>query len=144
MLSLSTEYSSREEFLMVRECGSCGRTYRATRSGHRYCSATCRKRASRGALRSVVAGAVAAGSSSVEAAVRAELQRDGRASSALGAVAVVLARRLDHGGDTGSAVATLVRELRTTLAAVKAYGSASAGSVVDELRRKREERAARG
>ena len=68
---------------MGRERDSCGRTYKATRSSH--CSATCRKRASRGPLRSVVTGgAVAPGSSSVEAAVRAELQRDGRESSVHG------------------------------------------------------------
>jgi len=84
---------------MGRECDSCGRTDRATRSSHRYCSWTCRKRASRGALRSVATGgAVAPGSSSVATAVQAELLRDGQAS---------------------------------------------AGSVVDELRRKRAERAAR-
>jgi len=59
-VSPSTEYSSREEFLMGRECDSCGRTYRATRSSHRYCSWTCRKGASRGALRSVVTGGAVA------------------------------------------------------------------------------------
>jgi len=58
-------------------------------------------------------------------------------------MARALAARIDAGRDTNTAMATLVRELRVTLAAAEAYGSASAGSVVGELRHKRAERAAR-
>jgi hypothetical protein len=76
------------------------------------------------------------------AAVRRELERFERADSALGQAALELARRIEVGvGETGSAIASMTRELRETLSAATANAK-SQGSVVDELRAKRESRRA--
>ncbi|GMU79754.1 MAG: hypothetical protein AMXMBFR46_25440 [Acidimicrobiia bacterium] len=53
---------------------------------------------------------------SVLDATRQALDAAGRADTAAGAVAVVLAARLDRGGDTAAATATLAREHRAALA----------------------------
>src|SRR4051812_10735089 len=69
----------------------------------------------------------------LEAAIRAELDRYGRADSPDGAAALYAARLLDVGGHTGSSAASLLRECRSaTEAAIK--GATGAGDVVDELR----------
>ena len=52
---------------------------------------------------------------------------------------MVLARKLDWGGDTMSSIASGVRELRVTLGAALASG-VQAADPIDELGRRREER----
>lgn len=86
-----------------------------------------------------------------EAAVRAELEAVDQVESALGQAALTLARQLDgqhYSRDTGSAVAAVVRELRTTLEAAKDAGRPKVPSrpeeIVDEVARRRAEHAARG
>lgn len=75
------------------------------------------------------------------AATRAELDRVGQAESPLGTLALALAARLDRsGGDAGSAVAALAKELRQTLAdATRGVGSTMVDPV-DELKKRREVR----
>lgn len=75
-------------------------------------------------------------------AVEAALEAAGRVGHPLAEVAVVLAARIDanvEGAvDTGSALASVARELRATLEAATA--SAAPPDVVDELRARREAR----
>lgn len=76
---------------------------------------------------------------SLEASIRAELDRYGKLDSSDGAAALYAARLLDAGGHTGSSAASLLRECRAaTEAAVK--GVPGVGDVVDELRAKRRAR----
>jgi hypothetical protein len=63
--------------------------------------------------------AVPSGAGAVEAAVRDALETAGRLSAPLGQVALVLARRLDApGGESGSALASVAKQLAMTLAAI--------------------------
>lgn len=111
---------------MDKNCLVCGRSFMAKRSSAKYCGGTCRKRAQRqkdsGALIGLPSAQThfqpAAQVGSVMDATRAELEKVEREETALGAAALALAARIDSsGGDTGSAVASLVRQLRETLAA---------------------------
>jgi hypothetical protein len=87
-------------------------------------------------LRAETAAAAVAEPVSLETAIRAELDRYGRADSPDGAAALYAARVLDMGGHTGSSAASLLREMRTAVeAAVR--GVPAEGDVVDELRAKR-------
>lgn len=122
----------------MRACEACGREFEAKRGNHRFCSATCRKRGKRGAT--VVAldgGDVIVGG--LEDATQRQLAAAGRESCPAGVNALLLARRLDQAGDTGSAVAALSRQ---HLAALEAAleGAEPAGDPVDELRHRRERR----
>lgn len=75
----------------------------------------------------------------LEPAVRAELDRYGRAESPDGAAALYAARLLDLGGHTGSSASALLREMRTAVeAAIR--GVPAEDDVVDELRAKRRAR----
>lgn len=112
---------------------SCGRPLPKHR--RKWCE-TCRKRAQR-------AGAAVAAIDrppvSVVAATTATLVAVGKLESLDGAAALAIARKLDAGGDTGSAVAALVRELRATMAAACADGEHEEDPV-DELSAWRSER----
>lgn len=124
----------------MRACEACGREFEVRSSRHRFCSGTCRTRGRRGAK--VVAldgdGGQDAGVS-LEEATRRQLAPVGRESSPSGVNALLLARRLDEGGDTGSAIAALSRQhlaaLEAALEDVKVEGDP-----VDELRHRRERR----
>ena len=70
-------------------------------------------------------------------AVRATLRESGREDTADGAAAVFAARTAEAGGNTGSAVAALLKELRAAVdAATK--GAVPAFDAVDELRKRRD------
>lgn len=117
-------------------CASCGRTLEGGTKRRRYCDDRCRQRAKRGAtIRALDSEAPG----SVVAATRAALEAVGRLDTPAGAAALVLAERLDRGGDTGSAVAALVRELRATLAESTADAPVE-DSALEGLRRTRYER----
>lgn len=76
---------------------------------------------------------------SVLRAVRAELEKLGKADTAVGMMALSLAARLDAGGDPGSATAAMAKELRSTMEQLGRSGSA-VGDPLDELKRRREQR----
>lgn len=78
---------------------------------------------------------------SVLGAVRASLVAIGRENTPMGAAAVVLAARLDAGGDPGSAMAAMAKELRTTMLELTRTAPAVADPV-DELRARRSQRKA--
>lgn len=78
----------------------------------------------------------------VESTVYAELVKADKVATVLGQSALVLARRLDVPTiDTGSAVAALVKQLETTLAAALA-GATEESDELEELRKRREARMA--
>lgn len=142
---------------MQRACERCGKVFAARRSTARYCSGACRSAADKARRRAVRRGeappapvvtlpsaAVAMAGESVEVAVRRELGSD--AGSALGAQALLLARRLDRQVDTsGSAVATLSRQLQALMheaVAVQAARGADGedGDALDFVQRRARER----
>jgi hypothetical protein len=127
---------------VTRDCAVCGASFEAKRPQAKFCSATCRKRSSRGA------GPTAASPSSappadgapigVVAATAAELSAADRLNTSLGQAALRLAVRLETSTtDTGAGLASLSKELR----AVMAQALATAEPVddpVDELARRRD------
>jgi hypothetical protein len=138
---------------VLRPCDICGTSYEAKRANSKYCSASCRKRASRGAvpLSETVtvlpgggAGTDAPGPGPVESALLSELRHAERESSVLGQAALALARRVDAARDTGAGLASLVKQLEATAKAATADVK-SADSRLDKARDQlAERRAARG
>ena len=130
----------------MRPCASCGKPFEGVRSTARYCSGACRKRAQRGAKVSQIRPDVTeAGETGLVAAVKRELTEADRLETALGQATVRLAERIDSGADTGSAVASLTRELRATLEAATAGARVAASPLAqmrDELAERRRARSA--
>lgn len=126
-----------------RVCEQCGGPMVGKTMRARYCSSTCRSHKAKGRPASKPKRAAKPGVGAMVEAVRAELAAAGQESSALGAAALALAMRVDHGSsETGSAFAVLVKELRATLA-VALVGATSVGDGVDELERRREAKVVR-
>jgi hypothetical protein len=128
---------------MQRACDACKTLYTAKSPLSRYCGSRCAKRAqrrglSRSAAEPAVVTVVPSGAGAVEAAVQGALEAAGRLSAPLGQVALVLARRLDApGGESGSGLASVAKQLAVTLAA--ATGDVRpAGDLLDELRARRD------
>jgi len=118
-------------------CSRCGKEFAAQRPTAKYCSASCRAMASRDAKRAAEAAGLteaanvvaiagrrpnaatrkpkALGGAGVESSVLREL--GDAASTSLGEQALVLARRLDANVDTGSALASLSKQLVVLTAA---------------------------
>jgi len=124
--------------IIKRRCDVCGAPYVAKLSSSRFCGGTCRARASRmsGVPASLavleVASAVEVTAGTV-AAVRVELEAVEQASSALGAMALALASRIDNSvRETGPALASLTRELRLTMGEARASGR-HASSIAERL-----------
>ena len=121
-----------------RSCEGCGSSIDGMGVRARFCGSNCRANAAkrRSKAVSVVAQGPAGASDeagSVYAATLAELSDAGRADGALGAKCLAMARRIDLGADTGSALAALVRQHDATMAeAVK--GAQLARTPLDELR----------
>lgn len=126
--------------MTVATCEECGTSYTARRPSSRFCGDTCRKRANRRQGPPVEVPAAPGGvPGPVGAAVRAELAAAGTDATALGVTAVVLADRVDAGGESGTAVASVVRELRAVLADLERNAPVAA-SPLDELRARRDAR----
>ena len=130
---------------MMRPCNACGETYEAKRSTSKYCSSSCRVRASRGGAEVVEIPAPPAAEADgdvgpVTTATLKALAEADRLEHPMGAAALALARRVDFPGlDTGSAFAAVVRQLEATLAAAtKGAAAATApGMLQDELAARR-------
>ncbi len=118
-----------------RACDACRKLYEPKRSTSKYCSSLCRTRASRAGtstprtatvidvtgMGEAFAGALLGGDRPDEGAVtratRKALEDADRLETVAGASALALARRVDSPmTDTGSAMATVVRELRAVMA----------------------------
>lgn len=150
-VSLPTLSRNARRAAVQRQCDSCGKPYEAQRATSRFCCTTCRSRASRGAVRprtsttrpvallrspKQILGRPAPTppvGSNLSAAVRRELEEADRLDTALGQAVLGLAERLESGVDTGSAVASLTRELRATLAEAVA-GARVASSPLAQMR----------
>lgn len=132
---------------MRKSCASCGQEFEAKRAAAKTCSERCKKRAQRSpqAESSVVPMERPAESTGrLEQAATAELESAGRLRSASGEAALALARRVDASqGETGSGVASLVREYRAAMA--EALKDAETESdPLDEIRLRRERKLASG
>lgn len=122
---------------MKRNCDSCAAPYDAQRPNSRFCSESCRKKASRGTssphIEPIAADVSAA---TTRSRVQAELEAAGRADTYLGAAALALADRIDQ-ATAVMGFAALVKELRATMDAALA-GVQQAADPLDELRRRRD------
>lgn len=125
---------------MERNCDVCGEPYQAQRATSKYCSTRCRTRASRGKCSGEVVPlapkpqpAEVEGPGAVERATVDALEQVDRLDTPLGRACVVLARRLDSpGADTGSAMASVAKQLEALL--VSANRGAGAASSPQQLR----------
>lgn len=138
-------------------CRACGKSLQHKGSRALYCDSTCRangaKRRAKGVPESVVTELPAAfvleivGEDQapeprlgpVAAATLRELQEAERADTALGQSALALARRIDMGIDTGSALASAAARHAELLAAAT-RGSRRQETELDRLRRQRDEK----
>lgn len=124
-----------------RLCDVCREPYIAKRPSSRFCSDTCRKRNQRSPQSGPVAAEVPAGAvvgGSVTEATRAELEAAGRAGTAVGQVALMLAARLDvNTRETGMGLAALVRA-HSTAKAEALRGAQVTADPVDELKAARD------
>lgn len=120
---------------MTVTCASCTADFEAKNSTAKYCSATCRSRGSR--LGRISPDRPPESSGLRDAVVR-ELIEAGRLDTPLGNLALILADTISSPRTTGSAVASLSRELSVVM--VKALEGVRGEDHLDELRRKREQK----
>lgn len=109
----------------ARTCAHCGGAFVARRPGAKYCGSSCRGKASKARTAGTVARipapdaprgtGPATQSGATEVAVRAELDAVSRASSALGVMALGLARALDDPMTPPGSKAALAKQLAATL-----------------------------
>lgn len=124
---------------MTSTCECCGRDYSAKRATSRFCSDVCRMRAKRGGsapkLRAVTDLPKRHHAGSLLGSVMIALEEAKALETPAGRLAVSLATRIDdpESNDSGSAVASLSRELRAVLGEALARSSKSA-SPLDEIR----------
>lgn len=131
-------------------CVVCGGSMEGRRPDAKTCGDKCKKRRQRGNV--VALGSTGGvtpptgtqpGHGALVEAVERELTAAGRLESSLGQAARALAARIEQGVDTGSAVASLTKELRATLAEAT-KNAAVDESALDRVRRLRAERLERG
>jgi hypothetical protein len=142
---------------MERSCDHCGRPYIAKRASSKYDSDLCRKRAQRSgaaaprtpasseAREAVDERIDEAATRLVTPAVLAELKEANAQDTAAGRVALALSLRLDLPSlDTGSAVASVARQLLEAMKAATADAKPTGEpDPLAEMRKAREERARR-
>lgn len=123
---------------MRRSCDGCGKPYEAKRSDSKFCSSTCRSRASVARVHAPAVAVVPVDdpSESVYAVTREILSGVERLRSAAGVKALVLARQMDAPGHTGPSLAALSKE-HTALLAQALEGVQVAADPVDELEKRR-------
>jgi hypothetical protein len=119
-------------------CVRCGRAYEAKRSDSKFCGSTCKARQHSRPVEAVseVVDLPPAAPSRLVVAVSAELEAAGRASTAKGLMALMLAEAFANPLNNGSQQAALMRELRACLEAAL-EGAKIADDPLDELRRRR-------
>lgn len=129
---------------MRKTCADCGEPFEAKRTAARFCSPTCRQRAHRRPEQpaEILTLQTAASPGSLAAATQARLEAADRLDSPDGQAALVLARRIDAGGaETGSALASMVREHRAALTEAVRDARVEADPM-DELKGRRERKLA--
>lgn len=137
---------------MDRQCDQCGAPLTGDNPRKRYCGSTCRQQARRAGssdasvtpLHSSSSTETAENVGATERAVREQLTAADRLDTPDGAAAVVLARRLDEPGrDTGSAMASVAREMSARIEAAL-EGARVEGDPTDELQQRRNQKFAGG
>lgn len=126
--------------VIQRACDHCGKSYEAKRTTSRFCCSGCRRTAGKRRAGQVVD--LPSGSAGVVGATETQLQTMGMIGSPLAASALVLAQRIDRAAESpesGSSLASMVKELRMTLVEVAKDRKIEADPI-DELRAKRERR----
>ena len=116
-------------------CADCNRTLKSSNPRAKYCSDTCRARASKQRSR----GEAPEGSEVAtpqQDAVRVALEAAGRFDTWLGQNAMALAKRIDAGASTMAADS---KQLQVTMAAAL-QGMSGARSAMDELRARRDQK----
>ena len=76
------------------------------------------------------------------AATRAELEDAGKVGSSAGQAALLLAKQVEFGDESGSGLAALVRQHRESMAVALVDVSTETADVLDELRARRDARGA--
>lgn len=132
---------------MKKHCESCQREFEGRRDA-KFCGATCRKRGSR--VRGAGSGAEVVplptkpaeppSEAPLVAAIEKQLAAADRLMTPAGQMALLLARRLAAGLDTGSAQAALVREVTSQLDDALA-GAKLEPDAMDELAARRDRKA---
>lgn len=132
---------------MQHSCIVCGGSFEAKRASAKFCSPRCNKRHQRGARKKSAKKTAPVTelpkpreprAGGVEDATRRQLDDADRLDTPLGQAALRLAARLDHGHmDTGSALASVAKQLTATLEAAVAGANVEADPI-DELRAVRE------
>jgi len=134
-------------------CRECGTLFEAKRRGALFCGTACRKRSSVRDIEARKEGQIApisaisppqaanwAPESALVATTRRELDEAGVVDTVQGQVALRLAEKLSQPGDTGSAMASLARQLSASMAEALASG-AKKSDALDELAAWRERKA---
>lgn len=124
---------------MDRTCEVCGKHYTAKRAAAKYCGDTCRKRAQRGM--SIVAAQEPDMDSQepdtgLMVTVTRELSEAGVLETTAGQSAILLARRLSSGQETGSAMAALSKQLQALVS--EAMSSVAKVDRMDEIKKRRD------
>lgn len=129
---------------MQRACDSCGQPYEAKRKTSKFCSPSCRQRNKRsGAVVPLREVARPTPELSAVALTRQALEQADRLYTPAGVNALLLAAKLDAGGDTGSAMAALSKQHLAAIAEAT-KGVKVAADPLDELRARREARRVSG
>lgn len=131
---------------MVVICACCGEGFTAKRSSAKWCSPGCRQKGLRrrqaGLSENVVQLGVAPPADEVHGgpvyvATFTELADAGRESTAMGQAALALATRIDSAADTGSSLASAVKQLGATME-VALKGARRAETALDRVRQRRD------
>lgn len=127
---------------MTKPCVRCGKPFEAKRSTAKYCGSTCRSLESTDPGGGSVVDLPPSEPSpeSTYAVTRAELEKHERLMTPQGMAALVIARKLDDGSDSGSAIAALAKQLASTMDLALA-GVRVADDPLDELAVRRAHRA---
>jgi hypothetical protein len=135
-------------------CQECGKLFEAKRRGALFCGQTCRKRSSSRDIEARKEGqivpitAISPPETPVQrreaglvATTRAKLEEAEAIDTVPGQIALRLAEKLAQPGDTGSAMASLARQLSAAMAEALAAGTKQADGI-DELAERRLNKAA--
>jgi hypothetical protein len=127
--------------MAARDCAKCGRPLplQVGRGRRRTKCETCSP-VRKPAKRVTVLAPLPTGGESLVAATLAELERADVMSSALGQAALLLARRIEAGDDSGSAIASLVKQWQDTMGRATAGAEPQTVSLTDQLKARRDAR----
>ena len=129
------------------ECTFCGEGFEAVRRTARFCSQRCKRRSYR-ASGAPEPPAPDAGSAVVEdprrlgilVATLRELEGLAKVDTVLGQSALIMARQLESGRDTGSSAAAVSRELDRLMVRIRGAEAAPRDQLADVRRRRDEKR----